>query len=471
MEKIKEQLKKPVIWGIFIALIFILSLGNKLREYSYASVPNPGETLDEYSFGWLGLSLIQEKYPISRSGISAYEEHDFQVINVDGIFDTIPDRPLIAIDKPWFDHPPLFGFVTGGYAYLKGVRNFVDASVIILRRPMLKISLLTIVLIFILGTKLFNYWVGLLSSLLYSIIPTIAISNRLALAENGYVPLFLGTIIFALYYFENKKIIYWIAACVLAATALLFKMSAIAISIFLVLAALLYGGNKKITLIKKVVFSVLISFGLFALYGAIFDWEIFVKVFIGNSQRFFGAGSEIFLSAVIHSTITKGLTDGWILLGWISFFIIAFSAWKKQRSTTILILATMSYFFIFLLLGSETYGWYRFPFYPFLVIASAKILIDLIVSPNTFLTYALLLLPLGTASYRLIGVVGFQEYVPIFRVITIAILGIITISLIKQDKRYRNLKRVFIIALITFVIWLSIKEIYFYSIDNWYFAT
>ena len=331
-EWVKKETRRPVFWIILILLLGILVLGNNLREYSYATVPNPGETRDEYSFGWLGMSLISERYPISLSGISAYENHDFQKINVDGLFDKDPNLTQFSIDKPWFDHPPGFGLITGGYAYLKGVREFADASVIILRRPMLKIALLTTLLIFILGSRLYNVWTGLFASLLYSTIPTIVISNRLALAENGYVPLFLGSIIFAHYYIKKKQVIYWILACILASMAILFKLSAIAIFIFLLLTIFVFSPGKKKKLIKITIISAIIPLILFILYGFFFDGRLFINVFITNSQRFFGAGSEIFYSVLTHPTITKFLTDGWVLMGWISLFIIIFNEWRKNSS-------------------------------------------------------------------------------------------------------------------------------------------
>src|SRR5512137_2234014 len=109
--KIIEFLKKE--WLIITLLFAIVLLGNALREFSYAQVPNPGETRDEYSFGWLGLSLIIDKYPIAWSGISAYKTSDLVRINVDHIFDSNPNQSLFPINKPWFDHPPGFGLFVG----------------------------------------------------------------------------------------------------------------------------------------------------------------------------------------------------------------------------------------------------------------------------------------------------------------------------------------------------------------------
>src|SRR4030065_2698458 len=188
-EKIFLFLKKNLSSIILLAAIVIL--GNTLREFSYAEVPNPGETRDEYSFGWLGISLLKDRFPVAWSGIKAYGSSDYQKINVDHIFDKDEYLPLFPINKPCFYHPPVFGLLVGGYAYAKGVRTFQDASVIILRRPVLKLGIATTILVFILANLLFGKGVAILSSLLYSTVPTIVISSRLALAETGYIPLFL----------------------------------------------------------------------------------------------------------------------------------------------------------------------------------------------------------------------------------------------------------------------------------------
>lgn len=472
MAKIDKSIKRGKILFSLLILLGILFLGNRLREYSYAQVPLPGETTDEYSFGWLGISLIKERYPIAWSGIDAYENHDYQRINVDGLFDKDPHRPLFSIDKPWFDHPPLFGLLTGGYAYLKGVREFEDASVIILRRPMLKIALLTTFLIFVLGWRWFGISVGLLAAFLYSVIPTTVISSRLALAENAIIPLFLAALVFTDYYLEKKNLIFWYAASVLAAISVLFKLSGIAVFIFLILIAIKYGGKlkAKLAIIASTLF--LSAILLFILYGVYFDWNTFVKVLAVNSQRFYGAGSEIFFQVVARSKITteRFLTDGWILFGWLSLFSLVHARFDKEKSTTIMAISVFSYLVTFLIFGSEAYGWYRFPFYPFLIISSAHLLKRLYDSPNLFLFTALLLLPFGTTVHRLIGVVGFQNYVGFFRAFSVILIVLFVASLLNYKKTL-FLQRIFVIVITFFTIWISIREIYFFGVDNWYFVT
>lgn len=472
MAKIFWQVKRNKSLISILIFLSILLLGNKLREYHYASVPLPGEVADEYSFGWLGISLIKDGYPIAWSGIDTYKNHDYQKINVDGLFDKDPHRPLFSIDKPWFDHPPLFGLMTGGYAYLKGIREFKDASVIILRRPMLKIAIITTLLLFILGTRLYGISVGLLSAFLYSIVPTTVISSRLALAENGIIPIFLGALILADIYLEKRAFVFWYGASALSAFAILFKFSGISVFIALFLIALKYGGEATKKLLTTSTLFLFFAILTIFVYAAIFDLSTFINVLVANSQRFYGAGSEIFFQAIAHSKITteRYSTDGWILMGWISLFLLSFLGWTKERPAVFLTLSVFSYLIVFLLFGSESYGWYRFPFYPFLAISIASIFKKLIDSPNLFLAISFLLLPFGTVFHRLIGIESFQNYVPFFRGFAVIALLLMLKSFLTPE-RSLNLQRVFILACFVFVSFLSIQEILFYTVENWYFVT
>lgn len=461
-------LKLKYIILIFL-LIPILILGNKLREYSYATVPAPGESLDEYSFGWLGLSLIQNRYPIAWSGIDAYEDHDFQKINVDGRYTLDPNKDPLAIDKPWFDHPPLFGLLSGGYAYVKGVRNFEDASVIILRRPALKIALVSIFLVYVLAYALFGSNVAILSSIIYATTPVVVMIGRMNLAENGYVPLFLFAVIFSYRFLKTKDTKYWYVANICSASAILFKLSALAIPLYLVLFTLKFYTTKRWQMLRVIVVSTAISLTLFGLYGYYYGFDTFLRVLFANSGRFYGASSEVFINLVTHSVVTKRFTDGWILLGWISFFTLTFLRNKHSKEVSILILSIVAQTVIFLLFGSEAYGHYRIPFYPFLAITTGLLLYRLLQKGRVFQFSMLLLLPMGTAIHRLVGVVGFQKYVGMFRIGVILILILYSLNLI--NSKFQILSKIIMIALFALSLILSIKLVYFYKIGNWLFAT
>lgn len=470
MQKIIKKITNKKLWLFLVLVLATLILGSNLRGFSYATVPNPGENRDEYSFAWVGLSLIQEGYPIAWSGIPGYEKYDYQEINVDHLFEEGPDREPFPINKPWFDHPPLFGLVIGSYSYWKGVRDFSEAATFIIRRPMLWIGALTSILILVLGSLLYDKWVGLLAMLVYSVIPTIAISSRMVLAENGYVPLFLGSIILATYFFKNKKIGYWYFACFLAAIAVLFKLSAIGVGLSLALLGFYFGKKQRAKLIKLSVLAILVPIGLFMLYGAYYDWGTFLNVFLANSNRFYGAGAEVFFSAFNQTVITKAFNDGWMQFGWIALFVLSFTEWKRKRPGIMITIAVFSYFLIFLLFGSETYAGYRLPFYPFIAISIAWLVKKLFIKPNLFLYTMLLLLPLGTSVHKLVGVVGFQKFVPFLRISTLALVGLSLLSL-NNNKKVLYLQRIFVFVLFAVLVWVSILTVRYYNIDTWYFAS
>lgn len=461
-------MRSKTLWITVFLLFFILALGLRLRIFSYSEVPNPGETADEYSFGWLGISLIKDHYPIAWSGIGGYKNHDYQKINVDGIYDKDPNRPAFSIDKPWFDHPPLFGLITGGWAYLSGVRDFKDTSVSILRQPMIVISAITIILVFFLAYRIFGLGIGLVSAFLYSTVPTMVISSRLALAENGYIPLFLGSIILADYYIETKKIRYWVLACIFGSIAILFKLSAVAVFLTLALIAFSYAKSKKWYLVRLVLMALVGSLVVFAIWGLIFDWHTFVDVILSNTQRFYGAAGEVLFQAVNQFRITtKSFTDGWLFISWISFFILVWEYISTNSRKNIIPIAIFSYMTVFVIFGSETYGWYKFPFFPFLVICLSWLLVQIFKRENPILLFGIAMIPFGTSVHRLLGVTDFQPYVPILRIFTLSFFGLLAASYLFSKRKYAILYKVVFVLIFVFLSYLSVKEVFFYGFSNW----
>lgn len=470
---ILSQIKKTSSFVILFTLVLILLFGNYLRNYNYSTVPHPGETADEYVFAWAGLSLIKTGIPESWTGVtSAYPSYRKEQINVDQILEKDPARPPFSIVKPWFDKPPGFALLIGGYSYFKGAREYVQTGVGIIRRPMIKIAIITTILIYILGKILFGKFVGLLAAALFSTIPTMVISSRLAMSENGYIPLMLGALILAVLYIEKKKAIYWISASVLSALAILFKLSGISVAIMLALIFLHYLKGKE--RLKITFWSLLISFSgflVFVLYGAVIDWNTFSKVFFAQSNLFYGSGAEVIYSLITQSKITKFFTDGWITLGWISLIIIALSKFRKDKYSMIITIAPFSYMIVFILFGSEAYGWYRFPFYPFLVISIAKVIEMLYKTPNVFAILFLGFLPFGTLMHKLYGIQGFQQYVPHFRLFALLTLAVFTIPYFIDKTLSKKLARVYLIFVLMLLIYLSIKTVLFYDINNWFYVT
>ena len=238
---------RKYILEIFL-LVLIIIVGNSTRSFSYATVPQPGENSDEYAYAWAGLTLLTKGVPEAWTQFpEVYKNARKEKINVDHLFEKYPDFPEFTLVSPWFDNPPATGLITGGFAYLKGFRTLESISVITIRRPMLKVAILTTVLLYFFATLIFNKKVGLLAAMLYSIVPSVVISSRLALAENFMAPLFLASAIFAFLYLKKKNKKYWIAACIIGSFSVLFKLSGAAAPLALFLIALKYGGKKNLT--------------------------------------------------------------------------------------------------------------------------------------------------------------------------------------------------------------------------------
>ena len=87
-----------------LLMICVLFAGLLLRLNNYSVYPQRGATSDEYSYSFLGVSLLTKHVPISWSAVSAYKNRsDLTIKNL-----------YFPIVSPYFDHPPLNGLLVGG---------------------------------------------------------------------------------------------------------------------------------------------------------------------------------------------------------------------------------------------------------------------------------------------------------------------------------------------------------------------
>jgi len=126
---------------------------------------------------------------------------------------------------------------------------------------------------------------------------------------------------------------------------------------------------------------------------------------------------------------------------------------------------------VFIFFGSEAYGWYRFPFYPFLVISIAKVIEMFYKTPNILAILFLGLLPFGTLMHKLYGLQGFQQYVPHFRLFVLLTLAVFTIPYFINKVLSKKLARAYLIFVFILLIYLSVKTVLYYDINNWFYIT
>lgn len=348
---------------LYLLLVFIiLTVGFVLRINNFAQIPPAGDTRDEYSFAVLGMSLFQLGKPIATSGLNTYK-HDWQYLNVDDIFHRYPNPNPIPMDGPWFDHPPLFGLFAGAYPYFKGYTHFVDLSTTVIRKPMVILGVINVFLVLFLSTLLFNKSVGLFSAAIYATNPLFVISSRLVQAENLLITFLLLTLIIYYLYLKTKNnLLFWFAIA-LAGLSTLIKISGISLVLTLVVLTYILENKLKYQKIILICLGVGLFTLLFPIYGYLYDWNLFKAVWSANSDRYFRDGLLGFFSLITHTNTTRSFIDGWFLLGWMSLLAI-----KKSKKILFISVPLFSYLLVYLIFGSESYGWYKIPFYPLISI-------------------------------------------------------------------------------------------------------
>lgn len=443
-----------------MALIMVMSYG--LRSKYYDDVPLPGQSTDEYSNAWVGLSLIQLGNPVGISGLVGIKYYP-TYINPDRIFSSTVPGGALAISYPWFDHPPVMGLLTGTFAYLRGERNFEDVSVRVIRKPMLVLSTITVALVFCLAALWFGPLTGIIAALLYATSPLLVIGSRMVQAENGLVPVWLlSLVLLTIANIKHKPNLIRLAAF-FAGLAVLFKLSGI---VAIITGALLLAKKKR-SLIEFLAISVSISL-LFVFYGLAIDAKEFIAVFLSNSNRVYGIGLNAVYDLLTSTKITstKYLNDGWPLIGWLG---IIYLAAKEKKPASPILICLAGYLAVYLLFGSASYGWYRIPFMPFLFIAASYLIARAMTGQGNLAALIALLVPLGVNLSKLFDVNKFPMLVTVTR---FGALGLITVGLMTliwpENKRLASLTKIGILLLFVLAVLSNIAYLLIIDLSYWY---
>lgn len=407
---------------LIIFTFLICALGFFLRSQNYASVPLPGESRDEFSFTWLGLSLLQTGQPIATSGLNAYS-HNWKYINVSDVFHGFANASPFPLDSSWFDHPPLFSLIPGAYTLSQGLTQFSDASIPIIRRPMLFLGTFNLLLVIIFGVLIFGPKVALIAGLIYATNPLIIISSRLVQAENLLLTLFLLSIISFYLYHQRRQYFYFWLSISLSGLATLVKLSGISVGLSLLLLTLTSESKEKIKKSLTIILGTALITLFFPLYGYFYNWSLFLNVFSSNALRYFRDGLAGFYWLISKTNVTRTLLDGWVLLAWFSLFYISPKIGKIKK-LWYLVVPTLSYLLIYLIFGSEGYGWYKFPFYPFLFLVLAWAINYSLQKNNLFFSMLTLLLAGGVTIDKFFPPENLQNYIWFFRFGCLLLLSI-----------------------------------------------
>lgn len=365
-------------------VVFVLFMGLILRLHNYSVYPQRGATSDEYSYSFLGVSLLTKHIPISWSAVSAYKNRsDLTIKNL-----------YFPIVFPYFDHPPLNGLIVGSWALIFGQNTFSKIELGTIRLIPIFLSMLSSVIVFALGYRFFGFKTGLWALLIYSTTVIFIMNGRVVLAENLLTP-FLLIAIYLFYVFRKSmtltKTIFIGILCGLA-----FWTKELGIVAFLSMLCLFIAEKIKLKFILMLIAISLFSVLLYVSYGMYYDWEVFKAVISIQSDRIVGPETLLHVMST-PIIINKTYNDGWYFLGFISFFL-SFLDYRKYK---FLLVPAFVYFLlmIFSLTERGEMGWYLIPLFPFMALFTANFLVEGLEKKNWSIFLLLIFVGLYEVQY------------------------------------------------------------------------
>jgi len=256
--------------SLIINIFLITLLAFVLRFHNYALFPAHDATADEKAWTWLGASLLSEGQPTSWSLFHSYENS--YIYQERG-----NSAPLV---RPALDHPPLFSLIPGIFHLLSGQDTYDLPSQVAIRFPMVLIGTLNVLLFALLAHRLTDKKTAFLVSLLFASSPLVVTSSRLVVADNLLASLVL---IVALFFTLQKPPLSLLMF--LSVLAILLKVQGTFLGAGL---ALYFFAEKKYKSATLIIGSVFIAIGIFAIYGAFFNWDLFIAIFAEQAKRLIG---------------------------------------------------------------------------------------------------------------------------------------------------------------------------------------
>lgn len=399
-------------------IIFILCVGLFLKLDHYSEYPQRGATSDEYTYAFLGLSLLNSGVPSSWSHFSAYTNRYDLTIN--GTY-----FPMVS---PYFDHPPLFGLLVGSWAKLSGEQTFSKVTLATIRLVPIILSTITAILIYLLTRHLYGNSTALLASVIYSSVTIFVMHHRVVLAENLLSPLFLG----AMYAYERwKKTITLrriVTLGIFSGAAFWTKETGIVVFVSLLIFLLLRKAKRKLLVVFVVTFFLFLTG--YAAYGHAYDSVLFWKIISLQSVRDIGPQTLWYLLST-PVIVNKVYQDGWYFFGMLSLFTLL-----RERRYRPITIPFISYFLLLIisLTKEGQSGWYLIPLFPFMAMASAVTIEESIAEKSWFFVVFLVVVGMFLVE---------QLFIPSFGLAPIQFRFLIGILLFPIIFLLQNRKRVF----------------------------
>lgn len=429
----------------FLILVLILILGFWLRWQNFTVWPRHGATFDEFAWTWLGVNLLQEGVPISWSRHPQYKEKELLIYQ----------GAAFQIVKPYLEHPPLFGLVSGGFAQINGVGNMYEITLAKIRPLALGLGVFSILAVFLLVKELYSVNLGLLASLLYATVPTVVVGSRIVQNENFLIPFWLLSLYFTAKYLKTKKIWLRNVAVIVAALLPLAKIPWLVAPFSL---AMIFAYKKKWRDVLWTITATLVFLSLFIIYGFYFDREVFLGLWRLQLARYDMSFISFFSIFTKPLLVDRFYLDGWVYFGFISIFMLA----REFKKHFLILFPFLAYFlvFVFAIPDEPGHGWYRYPFYPFLIISIALFIKDYLFKNQilTFLFFAFV----GLTLFQLTWIPTFGFSYLVLRVAIIS-FSLVLLSLFFESKKLIRGITTWGYFLFTLLVFLNIWAVFIYN--------
>lgn len=429
---------KQVIIGIILFLSFILKLHN------YTLYPQRGATSDEYTYSFLGVSLLTKHIPVSWSYFGAYKNR--QDLTINNIY--------FPIVWPYFDHPPLNGIVVGGWALLFGENSFEKIQISVIRIIPIFLSTVSSFFVYLIARRRYGFRPALWALLIYITVPIFVIQSRLVLAENLLTPMLLFTIY--LYDLTQKHIRMTQAMLLGVLSGLSLWTKEVGICVFIMVCILMLIDRIRIRLVSSFIFVFALFFLGYVAYGMYFDRGVFWNVVTTQAARDVGPQTLIYLLST-PIIINKIYYDGWYFLGFISLF----TSLLQMKEFKIIIIPAFVYFLLLLLLLTQNaqMGWYLIPLFPFMAIVISRLLTESLQRGNWYVIVMILFV--GFSHIQHIYQENFGLTTNYFRLFSMMLLGpIIAAIFLRKERIFQSLGSLYFYSFILGNIYLTYNYIH-----------
>ncbi|HLH68306.1 MAG TPA: glycosyltransferase family 39 protein [Candidatus Dormibacteraeota bacterium] len=334
-------------------LVAVVLVALALRLHGLAQAPRLTDNADELYFAWYGLNLILHGDAYTWSYLPGYPSTT--ILHAYGT-----SFPLVHHSM---DHPPLFGLIIGGWCWLTGARGMLQVTAVQVRTLPVAFGTLSVLLVYLLGRRLLGPGPALFGAALLATAPGAVLVSRQAEPESLQAVLLLAALLLTVRAIDGRAGP-WSSAgllvCCLAAP--LLKVPGIAVA---GICAPILAAGRRWRLAGATLGAAAAGLLLFALYGWLVDWSLFLRIWSDQAATRSGMLSGFdFIAAA--AGINRSLHDGWWLLGWIGLGVLA--AQGEPRRELFLVWPAVAYAAAMLVLAAEVrveqYAWYRLIVYP-----------------------------------------------------------------------------------------------------------